>query len=424
MSRFRNLTTALAAALLVAAPSLHAVELQSVAGTDTKLNVYGFVWAYANYYIDADDNRYTGTNTGRGATEYAGSLFYAAPGATGTTNFSGYPKGEFQINEYPTRFGFASTTPSANLGDVKTKIEYDLNGSNDHLRLAQIQFGGWTIGQAWSMWVDLDAGPDTVDWAGAIGTPGFDTCRYPAIQYVAQLDKNNSLGISLEQNGGEGDGSYSVSGNTSTGSRKIPTIIGMYTYADSWGHIGLRVMGQNYSAFIPATATTGSQDYNKMEAAGMVSGDIKIAKDDLVFNFYDGKALGNYGVGFQAALFNDKTQEITGLENLGWMVGYTHNWTDAVRSNIVLSGVTFKSDSSTPQTAAGTDGTTGALMKTGYFAAINTFVMLTKNLQFGAEYVWEQAKAFGSNDVWIDYDGSAKNKIVNNKIELALKANF
>ena len=419
MSRFRNLT-ALAAALLVAAPALHAVELQSVAGTDTKLNVYGYVWAYANYYVNGNDNNYNG---------YAGSLFYHLSGGVFDGDFHAVPQGQYDFNNLPTRFGFASTTPSANLGDVKTKIEYDVNGSNDHLRHAYLSFGGWTIGKTWSLWNDLDASPDVVDWDGPIGLACFDTPRYNLIEYIGQIDKNNSVGISIEkQGGGQTDGSF-VSGS-SVGEQKYPSIVAMYTYSDSWGHIGLRVLGQNEEAYIPATpasGTTPSADgthYNKWFAAFMLSGDVKFGKDDLVWSVYDGKALGNYGTGFQAALFDDSTQTITGLENLGWQVGFTHNWTDAVRSNISIGGVTFKSDDSTDLTKAGTDGSTGTLLKTGYYGELNTFVMLTKSLQFGGAVVYEQAKAFGSDNVWIDYDGSATNKISNTKIELSMKATF
>ena len=86
------------------------------------------------------------------------------------------------------------------------------------------------------------------------------------------------------------------------------------------------------------------------------------------------------------------------MKQLGWMVGYTHQFTDAVRGNLVVSGTEFSSNSDVAALAAATDSTNGILMKTGYFAAANVFVMLSKNLQFGAEYVWEQAKAFGSNN--------------------------
>jgi hypothetical protein len=414
MSRFRNLTTALAALMLAATPSLHAVELQSVAGTDTKLSVYGFVWAYANYYVDAKQQQ----------GGYAGSLFYNGVGLSGDSvsplDTHTLPDKQLIMAVQPTRFGFASATPSANLGDIKTKIEYDLNGSSSHLRLAQIQVGGWTIGQAWSLWNDFDAGVDTVDWAGPIGSACFDTPRYKLVRYDGKIDKNSSFGVSFEQNGGQGDG---AAGSGGAGDAKVPTIIGAYTYSDDWGHIALRAMAQNYGTFIAAdpTATPAvvKTRYSKEEAAFMLSGDVKIAKDDLVYSIYTGNAVGNYGTGFQAADFNDTTQSITAYKSIGWTLGYTHNWTDAVRSNIVVSGTSFSSDSALPAT----DSTTGTAWKSGNSLFLNTFVKLAKNLEFGAEYIYEQAKPFATNGA-IDGDGKAASKNSNSKIEVSLKANF
>ena len=157
-----------------------------------------------------------------------------------------------------------------------------------------------------------------------------------------------------------------------------------------------------------------------MFAAFMLSGDVKFGKDALIWQVYTGKALGAYGTGFQQAYFNDAEQDIVGLESMGWLLGYTHNWTDAVRSNIVLSGVEFKDDSA----ITATNSTDGTALKTGLYAAVNTFVMLTKNLQFGVEYVYEKAEAFGDAPVWTDIDGQGTNDQSNSKIHLALKANF
>ena len=234
MSRIRNLTTALAAALLCAAPSLHAVELQS-AGSDTKLSVYGFVWGYANYFIDSRNGD---------EPSGAGSMFYNGE----WNDQSGRPDKQLIFSTAPTRFGFASTTPSANLGDIQTKIEFDLNFSNSHIRHAHIKFAGWTFGRAWSLWNDLDAGADTVDWAGPIGGACYDTSRFLQVSYVGNIDKKMSFGFSLEQNNGFSSGSTTDTDYT-TSDYKIPTLIGMFTYADSWGHIGVRAMGQNYGAY-------------------------------------------------------------------------------------------------------------------------------------------------------------------------------
>jgi hypothetical protein len=419
MSHSRNLVTALAA-MLLAVPALHAVDVTSVG--DTKLGVYGFVHAVGTYFVDATQG-----------SAYQGSLFYNAPdangGAAGQTMLDTHnlPTGNFQMSVKPSRFGITSTTPSNSLGDISTKIEMDFNNPSGGpgLRLANIKFGGWTIGKAWSLWVDGDAGADTVDWAGPIGTPCFDTPRFVSIQYAAKLDKNNTLAFSLEQNGGFNDGTSHVTNvpvapETGIGNGTIPTIVAAYTYSDSWGHIALRGLGQNYGVYIPATGTTGKSSYNKMEAGFMVSGDVKFGKDDLVFDFMSGNALGQYGTGWQAATLNDATQTVTAYKNIGWMAGYTHNWTDAVRSNIILSGVSFSSDSAIPTTA---DTAAGTDVKTGYSGNLNTFIKLAKNCELGMEYVYEQAKGFGPNTAR-DQNNNPTSKNGASKVEVSLHVGF
>jgi hypothetical protein len=409
MSRSRNLTTALAALLLVA-PSLQAVDLQSVAGADTKLRVYGFVHIVGNYFIDTYENI---NNSAHGA-PYADSYFYGSP-----NNQSTKPDKQFQIEYAPTRLGFASTTATSSLGDISTKIEMDFNGTNyPHTRLALIDIGNWEIGQAWSTWVDGDAGADTVDWAGPIGTPGYDTPRFPLIRYTAKIDKNNTIAIAAEQNNGWGDGAAPTGTQADA---KLPTLIGAYTYAGDWGHVGLRAMAQQYALWTPGTATAATQRFNKMGSGVMLSGDVKFGKDDLVYNVYTGSGLGQYATGFQEATAVVATQTITLYKNTGWMAGYTHNWTDAVRSNLILSGVSYSSDSaiaSTQNTAAGTD------LKTGISGNINTFIKLAKNTELGMEYVYESAKPFSGGDVWLDKDGKATNKTNASKLEVTLHVGF
>jgi len=461
MSRSRFALTALAAMLLAAAPSLQAVDLQSIPGTDTKLQVYGFVMAYGNYFA----NGYEGpSNT-------ASSMFYAGQ-APAIMNQSGNATQNFAFNISPTRFGFASTTPSANLGDISTKIEYDLNGSNSHLRMAYIKIGGWTVGQAWSTWTDLDAGADTVDWAGAIGSACYDTPRIQQVSYTAAFDKNNTLQIGLEQNLGNGDGVTEVSGatkttyvvtypnagaggpgvpvvTTTTGvavpaagklDGKLPSLVAAYTYSDSWGHIALRALAQNYDVYIPATAyssgtsssvTTNppqaatptaqanSSRFNKMQGAFQVSGDFKIAKDDLIFSVYNGTALGQYGNGIQSALINEATQTITGYKSTGWVVGYTHNWSDTLRSNLVASGVTYSGDSAIATTQGA--GATDIKTMSAYF--VNTIVKLSKSTELGFEYVYEGAKGFGTNQ-GLDNNANPTSTVNASKVEVALTAHF
>jgi len=408
MSRIRNLSTTLAALMLAAGPSLGAIELQSIPGTDTRLSLNGFIYIYGNYYANAVQQQFG----------YEGSLFYnswgAGSGSSGSAlDTHALADNQFLLTYQPTRFSFNTVTPSASVGDITTKIEYDMNGSSTHLRHAYLKFGGWTIGQAFSLWNDYDAYPDTVCWAGAIGTPAFYAPRLPVVQYQAKFDQNNWVGISLEQNSGH------PAGSAGAGDAHLPTVIAAYSFSDKWGHVGLRAMAQNYGTFIAATATAPKVHYNKEECAFMLTGDIKVGKDDFVWNVYTGNAVGPYGVGFQAALFNDATHTITAYKNVGWGAAYVRNWTDKVRSNFVLSGVSFSSDSSLPATSS----TTGTAMKTGLSAYVNTYVMLSKSLQLGIEYQYEQAKPFKTNGATDSNDHPASSN-ANNAIIFGMKATF
>jgi hypothetical protein len=407
MSRSKNLLSALAALLLVA-PALHAVDVTT--SGDTKLRVYGFVHVYANYFANGDQQVLGGSS------RLASSMFYAGYGSN-FADFSAAPTKTIRMNYAPTRLGFATTTPSADLGDITTKLEYDHNGTNyGHIRLAQIGIGNWTLGQQWSVWSDGDAGADTVDWAGPIGSSCYDTPRFVAINYSVKLDKNNSLAFALEENSGLNDGNV---GDSATAKGKMPTIVGAYTYSADWGHIGLRALAQNYSVYVPATATTSSTDFSKMAGAVMLSGNVAVGKDNVVYSVYTGSGLGQYGTGLQDISVDATNKEINLIKSTGWVAGYTHVWTDAVRSNLVLSGVSFSSDDK----ITGTNSTNGVLAKTMMYATVNTFVKVAKNAELGFEYVYENAKAFGSN-VWTDEDAKLGNKQTGNKVEVSLHVGF
>lgn len=420
MSRFRNITTALAAMLLVGAPTLSAADFQS---GDTKMSLYGFVISYAKYYVNGNDDIYGGND--------AGSMFYNTSGGLLATNWSGIPTGGYYFDFYPTRFGFASTTPSANLGDIKTKIEFDMNGGGSseggyalNFRHFYVSFDGWTFGKTWINLLDQDAEADTVDWAGPIGSASYDVTRDPQIMWTGKLDKNNSLTVALEMlKNSSGNGFVGAPGGQDQ--YKVPAIVAAWSFADSWGHVRLAGAYQQANYNIPATTAPqkDSTSFSKSFAVGQLSGDVKFGKDDLVWQVYYGNP-GGMGTGIQCAYVSAATQNIVSINQLGWLAGYTHHWTDDVRSNIVVSGVQWKSDSSTPATTAWSNGTSGPGMKTAYYGEINTLVKLAKTVTFGVAYDWEQAKAFGSANPWFDYDGTTTTKISNNKIQLSLEADF
>lgn len=411
MSRSRNLTTALAAVLLTA-PAF-AYDIQTP-GNDTKLSVYGFVYAMTNY-----------TTTGSSQQIPQGDL-----------NMLGFDQSAHDSNNVvmgvePSRFGFASVTPTNAFGDITTKLEWDDNGAPGgngyHLRHAYATVGNFLMGQTWSVWVDGDATPDALDWQNAVGLPGYDTPRRAQMRYTFKFDKMSSLAISLESDQGTEDGST----GTTTADPKIPAIVAAYSYYDTWGHINVAAMDVYHGFYIPATAGVSDTSFSKSSAAFKVSGDVKFGKDDLVFSVYDGQALGPWGAGLQVSQITNTAaipKDIQFYSNVGWSGGYTHVFTPEWRANVYVSGVNFSSNSSIPATQGiGSTGSYGAGTATAIKSitdyAANAIYSFNKNTTLGLEYFYETAKSFGANE-FLQQDGSKKDTVKNGRFELVLQAKF
>ncbi|MDR3672867.1 MAG: DcaP family trimeric outer membrane transporter [Holophaga sp.] len=436
MSRLRNVTTALAAVLLTA-PAAMAYDIQ-MPGNDTKLSVYGFVYAIDEFYTTGA----SGTNTS-----------YLNPGQGNITTQTASGPNNTVFSVQPSRYGFTSTTPTAAYGNIFTKIEFDMNnttGSNAfHLRHAYASVGNFLMGLTYTNWIDLDALADNIEWQGPVGTPGFDTPRRAQIRYTLPIDKNNKVAFSAEVNKGLDGDTYSkaivtsYTTNPTTGAvtqttavpagiqnGKVPAFVASYTYSDSWGHIGVRGIAIDHQTFIPATAGVGAASWNKWTGGGLLSGDVKFGKDDLIFSIYDGTGLADWGYGAQSAVFTSgataangyntsANQQVQTYQNVGWTVGYTHVFNEKWRANLIQSGVVFKSNDqiATTNSATGTD----VKSQLNYYA--NVYYSYTKNAQIGVEYFYDVAKTFGQNTV-LKSDGTSTNSAKSGQLELLLQVKF
>jgi len=443
---FRRLSRAVLAAGLMALPSAADEKTTpnylALPGTDTRLRIYGVAWINSWYYFD-ENLKDTGC---------------LVAGKADPLNAASTPDRQFGMTAKNSRIGFTTTTPSAWLGDVIILVEMDFSrdqakNGGFNLRHAYATVGNLLMGQTWSNFVDGDATVDCVDWQGPIGQAGFDTPRRTQIRYTFKFDKTSSLAISLEKNTNIDGDTYSAAATTTTGTAvlnpvtgkitglttttqqsagvvdtKIPTIVAAYTYADSWGHIGVRAMDIYHAEYIPATAGVSDKSFSKSTFVGMVSGDVKFGKDDLVFSVMDGQAIDDWGTGFQGAVFSAPfggQQNVYTYTNLGWVVGYTHVFSPEWRGNIYASGVKFNTNDNivtstdyNPAVAkSGTD------IKQITDVAVNMFYTVNAKTQFGLEYFYETAKTFGAQSI-LQQDGTMSDTVKNGRFELVLQAKF
>ena len=399
--------TAVAAGLL-AVPSF-AVDITPANSTSTRLSVTGFIQAYGTYYVNAS----------QGPT-----------GVIGTDDRTN-PSGQFVDTIRTSRLAFNTITPNTELGDISTAFEFDLAAPGGatafHIRQAYGAWGNFTLGQTWSNWVDGDAAADEVDWYGPIGQASYDTPRLLLASYKWQLNKQNSVIFSLEHNSGNtlGDGANWGGDGQAVTSSNIPNIVAVYQYYDKWGHIALRGLAQQYSAYSlvgggavttdPGATTKPTKWGTAIQLSGQMNCfGLDIERDSLIYNVYTGSGMGLYGVGAQAAKLSQDATAINLYKNTGWTVGYTHTWDMKVRSNLVLSGVNFSKDDTV---------VTDADVKSQNDIQVNTFVKLTKTAELGVEYMYETLKTFGPTGV-VNSDGTLGSKNTSSKFEVELKYSF
>jgi len=377
----------------------------SLAGTSTRLQLDGFVQVYGAYFHEQNLND-NGTLVG-----FAHALdLRATPGK------------QFTASARTTRLGLSAITPTASLGDVLARIEIDFAdgpgfGGKPHLRHAFLSFGNWTAGHTWSVWTDPDACGETVDNSGAVGQACFDTGRYTQLRYTVPMGEGARLALSLEKNV-TSHGTFpdqSLAGplvpDSTVPDGRYPSLVAAYTVGGEWGHLGLRGLEQHYGAYTPGSATSGELRSNRWAAAWQVSGALNVGNDKLVASYYNGQALGPYGIGWQAAQYDPQAGQVQFCRNSGWQAGYTRTWTPRFRSNLVAGGVYFRNDSTGP-----------ASLKRAHSYFVNSFAKLAPNLEAGLEYGYEDLRTFGQ--AVTRRDGSMTDRNHNNKVQISLTAKF
>jgi hypothetical protein len=380
MNRFSLLAALVALALPVAGSAVDAGVFQ-IPGTQSTIKFNGFVQLDATYDIegrvkDIENNDYATITSIQPLEGSAAALERGQTYLTGRTS----------------RFGLQTVTPS-DLGNVNTRLEVDLNGPNDfqgqtftnsmlfRLRHAYGQVGGLLVGQTWSTFLDLNAFPDTVDFNG----PGsVAAIRQPQIRYTLPLGSLASLSVSAEnsRNGGVGH---------------LPDFVAKLSAEGKYGTVALAGVTNQYR-FNKAGDVTPRSD--TLQGYGVaLSGSFKVLKDAVVAQVIGGDGIGRY-------LFNAGTAgQSTGLDSAGdpalwrayaYHLGYTRNWSEKFRSNVVWSQTFLRKNGIVTTDGVVDDDATGSIAPNKRIdqAFVNTFWSFTKNAAFGLEYEWGRRHTF------------------------------
>lgn len=332
--------------------------------------------------------------------------------------------GNFYASVRQTRLGFKTFTP---VGDeeIKTIFEFELFGTGPdegqttfRLRHAYGEYKHFGAGQYWSVFMDPDVFPNSVEYWGPSGMIFYRNIQF---RYSPVRNENNSVAISLERPGGSGDPGV-LSGDPSlTGvvaHYPLPDLAAHYRRLQDWGHVQLAGILRNISledqGGIPPDQTN---DY--LGWGINLSGNYKINKDTLRLQLVYGQGMGNYlndGAPDIAAGGAVATGNAEVLPLLGLVAFYDHAWSDHLSSSVGYSMYDVQNS----------DGQAASAFKRGHYALINLLHRPIPNLTYGveAQYGKRQNKGDGQIDPALSPSGELVESFDDFRIQFSVKFTF
>jgi hypothetical protein len=384
-----------------------------IPGTDTSIRVGGFVDFTTLEFLQGGGN-VNGSNYGSNAGQN-GNLhslpiaggFVPGLGFTNPNAVNRAPSrnnGILEFSPQQSRLNVETRTPTS-WGESRTFFEFDWAGCDNfscqalqqsggnkllpRLRYAYGTLGGLLAGQALSNFSDADADTESMDFGGIEGSTGGQ--RIPQVRYTYALPYGAALSVSAENpwtsvltpGGPEStDSALSGAGSSTTPSQgvigslcnglactgaggrqanptvvKAPNLTIANYWSQPWGHVDFAGLLRFYNL-----ADGGFIDQKFVGYGGHISGDVHPGwwgyhKDDFLFSFIAGEAIGNYSSGGESTLFplatnftvttrcatprpgcvsgeaasNILFKPVFGFSTAG---GYQHWWTPTLRSTI------------------------------------------------------------------------------------------
>ena len=245
--------------------------------------------------------------------------------------------GNFNLQARQTRFSLDIRRPTIFDETLRFYFENDFYGGGNgqygfRLRQAYGQLGNTYAGFGWSSFTDVDAIPDTLDFAGP---NSVIATRRAGIHQFFHLGETSSLTLAAEQPVSEIrsiDPSVNVHGT-----QHAPDVIVAARTEQSWGHLQLGgvVRQLGYSDYVESQrmVTGGAQLTGSFKVGSFAS-----YNDLLMFGLNWGKGIARYlndlgGANLDAVVGEDGKLHV--LTEWGAYAGYTHYWSESWRSNLV-----------------------------------------------------------------------------------------
>ena len=351
----------------------------------------------------------------RGRNPNVEGVDFAAQAAVVPIN-NGYESKQKQNQLYLTartsRLG-VSTNTETSLANIGVKIEGDFNAGNllgsqtftnsvlFRLRHAygtlSGQYGTLLVGQSWSTFLDLPSYAETVDFNGS---GDISLIRQPQARYTFPLPKRFVVALAAENSPGTDQTGITDAGRPTQRLQSIPDLIAVVGASGGWGSASVGAVTLQYkNAALPNTPTgPGSESYAKQGWGLRAALALKLPWGDTFRGYVaGGNGIGRYilnvGAAGQGASVNPAGDDFILWKAMAYHVNYTHVWSPMFRSNVTFSQ-TFLANNHTVIYTGDTANVNNLNSRIEQLF-VNTYFTLSKQVEFGLEYMFNNRHTFG-----------------------------
>jgi len=326
--------------------------------------------------------------------------------------------GNYFASVRASRFGVKGFQPTSK-GDIKTIFEFELFGvgpdagqTTFRLRHAYGEFNDWGAGQYWSVFMDPDVFPNSIEYWGPNGMVFF---RNIQLRYTPVRGKN-TVAIALEKPGGSNDPGVRVDDPVNPFIQPhwpLPDLTAHYRRTEDWGHF--QVAGiYRYVELEDLSSNPVNQSQNVNGWGINLSTNVKFSADTLKLQLVYGESIQNY--------MNDGSVDIGATEPgnpdlyetmpiVGLVAFYDRSWNERFTSTFGYSMVDI--DNSPGQTAAA--------FRRGQYALANLLYHPLKDVMWGVELQWGKRENKGDGQMAL-IDG--QNRLVESSDDLRVQLSF
>lgn len=300
----------------------------------------GTTFSYSGYI--KLDMIYSNFSEGEVAGNSIARDFYV-PSLIPTSDGSGDSYSAFDAHAKQTRFIFATSTPLADGTTFGTHIEMDFmsaidgderisNGYEPEVRQAFVKWNGWLAGQAWSVFQDVAALPDAIDFIGPSNSTVFvrqAQVRYSTGNWLFAVENPETTVTPF------GGGT-----RISPDDDAVPDFTARYHNKTSWGHYSLGAVVRQLSIDNPPIDSTET-GYGISLSGRYNFNDDNDIRAMLVY----GSGIGRY-VGLNAAndAVLDADGDLAAIDLTSAFVAWRHNWSEKARSTFMVSLLDIDND--------------------------------------------------------------------------------